>query len=139
LERWAFLANLPPSAGDSLKRGYRSVVRQVKENPMPALLIGVGITWMILRAENDDPTQTENQTSRAADDPPVSGSPRTGETEPLMPHEQPEKSGIASVVKEKAGQAQEALSGATEAVTGKISDIGSGRPSYGQISRERSE
>jgi Protein of unknown function (DUF3618) len=113
-------------SGDSLKRGYRNVVRQVKENPMPALLIGAGITWMILRAENDDPTQTENQRSGAADDLQMPGSPRARETEPLMPYEQSEKSGIASVVKEKTAQAQEALSGATEAVTGKISGMGIG-------------
>jgi uncharacterized protein DUF3618 len=113
-------------SGESLNRGYRNVVRHVKANPMPALLIGAGIAWLILRPENDDPAQLEDQTSDADDDLPVTGSPGTGETAPIMPYAQNEKSGFASIAKEKAGQAQEALSGATEAVTEKMSDIGSG-------------
>ena len=60
-----------------------------------------------------------------ADDPWEPESSGAGESKPFS-YEQSEKSDIASPVKEKAGQAQEALSGATEAVTEKMSDIGSG-------------
>ena len=111
-------------SGDSLNRGYRSVVRQVKKNPMPALLIGAGIAWLILRPENGDVAELEHRRSSGADDLPVPGSPGAGETDLL--HEHSKKSGVASAVKEKAGQAQEALSGTTKAVTEKMSDIGSG-------------
>jgi hypothetical protein len=111
-------------SGDSLKRGYRSVIRQVKDNPMPALLIGAGISWLILGAESDDSSYLE-KASYGGDDPLRPDSSGAGEKKPFS-YEQSNKSDIASSVKEKAGQAQEALSGATEAVTEKISDIGSG-------------
>jgi hypothetical protein len=111
--------------GSSLKRGYRNVIRQVKENPMPALLIGAGITWMILGAENDDSPEIEDRTFHGADDPSMPGSPGVGEPE-FLPYEKSEKGGVASKVKEKIGQAHEALSGVTEAATEKMSDIGGG-------------
>jgi hypothetical protein len=110
-------------AGESLTRGYRNVIRQVKENPMPALLIGAGITWIILGNGNDD-AYIEDQTPGETDDPAMHAS-RTGEME-SMTYEESENSGIASKVKEKAGQAQEAISDATEAVREKMSNIGSG-------------
>ena len=115
-----------PSGGpsESLKRGYRNVIRQVKENPMPALLIGAGITWMILGNGNDDASNIEDQTLGETDDPAMHAS-RAGEIE-SMTYEESENSGIASKVKEKAGQAQEAISDATEAVREKMSNIGSG-------------
>jgi hypothetical protein len=50
---------------------------------MPALIIGAGITWMILGAENDDSPEIEDRTFHGADDPPMPGSPGVGETEPL--------------------------------------------------------
>jgi hypothetical protein len=52
------------ASGDALKRGYRDVIRQVKENPMPALLVGAGITWMVLRTANDDSSELENLKKR---------------------------------------------------------------------------
>jgi len=50
-------------------------------------------------------------------------SSESGETE-SVPYERSENSGIATTVKEKVGKAQEALSGATDALTEKISNIG---------------
>jgi ElaB/YqjD/DUF883 family membrane-anchored ribosome-binding protein len=112
-------------SGDSLKRGYRSVIRQIKDNPMPALLIGAGISWMILGAENDESSHLENQASYGGGDPYGPQSSGAGERK-HFPHEQSDERDIASSVKEKTGQAEEAFSGATEAVTEKMSDIGSG-------------
>jgi ElaB/YqjD/DUF883 family membrane-anchored ribosome-binding protein len=97
-------------SGDSLKRGYQNVIRKVKEQPMPALSIGAGITWMILGSDNDDTVVDPR---------------RTGESEPIS-DERSEKSGIAAVVKEKVGQVQETFSGATAAVTDKMADVASG-------------
>ena len=94
----------------SLKRGYQNVIRRVKEQPMPALLIGAGITWMILGSDNDDT---------------VGDLRRTVESEPIS-DEPSEKSEIAAAVKEKVGQVQETFSGATAAVTDKMADVGSG-------------
>ncbi|MBV9339345.1 MAG: hypothetical protein JO159_00465, partial [Acidobacteria bacterium] len=112
-------------SGNSLQRGYRNVIRQVKENPVPALLIGAGITWLILGAENDDSPDVEDRTVNEADDPLMSSYSGAGQSE-SVPYEETEKSDMASIVKEKVGQAQEGLSGTTEAITQKISDIGSG-------------
>jgi Protein of unknown function (DUF3618) len=103
-------------SSDSLQRGYQSVVRQIKENPMPALIIGAGITWMILGAENDEAPDFGHRSVRGYDEPP----------EPLSPRASESQRGIASVVKEKVRDAHEALSSASEAVTGKVSEISSG-------------
>jgi ElaB/YqjD/DUF883 family membrane-anchored ribosome-binding protein len=102
-------------SSDSLKRGYQSVVRQIKENPMPALMVGAGVTWMILEAENDDTTDFGHRGVRGYVEPP----------EPLSPGASESESGIASAVKEKIGDAHEALSNASEAITGKVSEISS--------------
>src|ERR1700742_2935153 len=68
--------------GDALKRGYRNVVRQVKENPVPALLIGAGITWMVLRTANEDSSELENSRYET-DDSPLPRSSRGEENEPI--------------------------------------------------------
>jgi uncharacterized protein DUF3618 len=108
---------------DSFNRGYRNIVRQVKENPVPALLIGAGIAWLILHPEKGDGSDFEDQTSEA-DDMSVPGSPQPAPSSSVS-NEPSEKSGIGSTLKEKVGQAQEVFSGTTEAVTEKVSDIGS--------------
>ena len=94
-------------SSDSLKRGYQSVVRQIKENPVPALMVGAGITWMILGGENDDTSTSRHRSVRGYDVPP----------EPLSPRETESASGIASAVKKKVGDAHEALSNASETIT----------------------
>ncbi len=101
-------------SSDSLKRGYQSVVRQIKENPMPALMVGAGVTWMILGSENDDTPDFGHRVAGGNVEPSEPVSPRASE------------SGIASAVKEKVGDAHEALSNATEAITGKVLEISSG-------------
>jgi len=105
----------------SMYRGYRNVVRHVKENPIPAALVGVGIAWLILGLENDEPARLRDRLPHPDDDLPVPGSPGAGATT----QERMELSGLVSRAKEKAGEAHEAISGATEAVTEKISEIGS--------------
>jgi ElaB/YqjD/DUF883 family membrane-anchored ribosome-binding protein len=108
-------------SSDSLQRGYQNVVRQIKKNPMPALLIGAGITWIILGPENDASQGTE----RSFEEPPAPKLPRLGESESVSV-EQVGESGIPSVVKEKVRDAKEALSSGMEAVTAKVSEIGGG-------------
>jgi Protein of unknown function (DUF3618) len=110
---------------DALNRGYRNVVRYVKENPIPSLLIGTGIAWLILRPENGHPTEHVDPDSRADDDLLAFSSPEAAETGTAL-FEKSQNSGIASTLKEKAGQAQEALSSASETLKDKMADIGSG-------------
>jgi hypothetical protein len=116
------------ASGDALKRGYRNVVRQVKENPMPALLIGTGIAWMVLRTATDESLENQNYDTHET---PLSRPSRGEKSEPIT-YGRSESTGIASVVKNKTSQAREALSGATAAVTEKISEIGSGVQAGGQ-------
>jgi hypothetical protein len=111
-------------SADSLGRGYRSVVRQVKEHPMPAVLIGAGIAWWIFKPENNDLPRSSYRTADAKDEW-VPQSPEPSETG-FVSHESPQGSGIGSMVKKKSGQTQEALSDATDAVKEKVSNIGSG-------------
>ena len=63
-----------------LRRGYRNVVRQIKENPVPALLIGAGITWMIVHPESDDSSNLDTHNAYRGDDLEL-GLPRTGEAQ----------------------------------------------------------
>jgi ElaB/YqjD/DUF883 family membrane-anchored ribosome-binding protein len=95
----------------------------VKENPMPALLIGAGIVWWMLGEDKDDSEQFEDEVSHAPDDLPVPGSPGAGEVG--LAYEQSEKGSFTSIAKDKAGQAKEALSSTAEAVTEKMSNISS--------------
>lgn len=104
-----------------LRRGYRKVVRQIKEKPIPALLIGAGITWMIMHPESDDSSDFDTDNAYRGDDL-ETGPFRRGEAEPSSS----EKKGMGSVMKEKAGQAKKALSGAQEAVAEKVSEVKSG-------------
>jgi uncharacterized protein DUF3618 len=110
---------------EALNRGYRNVVRHVKENPIPSLMIGAGIAWLILRPEDGHRTELVDADSRADDDLPAFGSPGAAETG-STPFGKAQSSGIASTIKEKAGQAQEALSSASETLKDKMTDIGSG-------------
>ena len=36
--------------GNATKDTYQTVARYVKENPIPALLVGAGVAWMIIEA-----------------------------------------------------------------------------------------
>jgi hypothetical protein len=132
---WVEGYGAPQTSGggsDAMKRGYQQVVRQIRGNPMPALLIGAGITWMILGAEDDDASETAQRTGRASDGPPFPFSPGASES---VSSEQSGDSGIASVVKEKARDAHQALSNATEAVAGKVSELSSGVQSQTRSAR----
>jgi Protein of unknown function (DUF3618) len=111
--------------GESFKRGYQEVIRQVKNNPMPALLVGAGITWIIFSRGSDDSSNPEDETATEGIDDPAKRTSRSDEIE-SMTHEESENSGITSKVKEKAEQAQELISGATEAVREKTSNLASG-------------
>jgi hypothetical protein len=108
-------------SGVLLRRGYGNVARQIRENPIPALFIGAGITWMILKPESDESSDSDARNAYGTDD--LSpGSARTGGAESVSS----EKRGVGSAMRETVGEAKEALSGAKEVITEKVSGIGSG-------------
>lgn len=45
-------------SGSAAKDTYETVARRVKENPIPALLVGAGVTWMIIDATTGDDNET---------------------------------------------------------------------------------
>jgi hypothetical protein len=52
--------------GGATKDTYQSVARYVKENPIPALLVGAGVAWMIIEATTSDEEETRFYTETAS-------------------------------------------------------------------------
>ena len=49
-------------SGGAAKDTYETVARRVKENPIPALLVGAGVAWMIIDATTGDDNETGAET-----------------------------------------------------------------------------
>lgn len=45
-------------SGGAARNTYETVARRVKENPIPALLVGAGVAWMIIDATTGDDNET---------------------------------------------------------------------------------
>ena len=52
--------------GGATKDTYQTVARYVKENPIPALLVGAGVAWMIIEATTSDDEETRFYTEPAS-------------------------------------------------------------------------
>lgn len=131
------------NATSKAKDAYRSVARQVKEYPMPALLIGAGIAWIIVDAAAGE--DEEEASSRAARRRPYGALPRgagshrydaTGSVRPVSNGDGGEQSesgpGLGEKTKDAAGQAKDAVSGAVGTVQDKISDAAHGAVEQGR-------
>ena len=46
------------------KDTYQSLARYVKENPIPSLLVGAGVAWMIIEATSSEEEETRSFTGR---------------------------------------------------------------------------
>src|ERR1700752_51658 len=44
--------------GEATKDTYQSLARYVKENPVPSLLVGAGVAWMIIEATTEEDEKT---------------------------------------------------------------------------------
>ena len=53
LDWWESRSEGAPSGG-AAKDAYQTVARRVKENPIPALLVGAGVAWLIIEATTSD-------------------------------------------------------------------------------------
>ena len=119
---WFESSGAQQAGGESgvwLKRGYRSVTQLIKENPVPTLFIGAGITWMIVQPEKN--LSSDSRTDRVYSEDDLSHSTGTGDPGPISF----EQGDLGSAMKEKAAQTKEAFSSAKEAVADKVSNIGS--------------
>lgn len=90
-------------AGKSrVEKTYRLVAHQVKKHPAPSLLIGAGLAWLFLNSEEENTTHSTVKASR------------------LPQGDSPKADGVADntvdKIKEKVGEAKEALSGAVDTI-----------------------
>jgi ElaB/YqjD/DUF883 family membrane-anchored ribosome-binding protein len=105
------------------KDTYQSVARYVKENPIPSLLVGAGVAWMIIEATTEDDDKGD-----------IAGRvdfPYEGSTASSYRAEFPETqmesgggSGLVENAKNKLGEAKEAVSGVAGTVKEKVAAVG---------------
>ena len=102
------------------KDTYQSFARYVKENPLPSLLVGAGVAWMIIDATTPDEDQTGSIGQRVG--PPYNG-PDTRE----FPEKQIASGSarrLAENAKNKLGEAKEAVSEVAGTVKEKVASVG---------------
>jgi hypothetical protein len=139
---WFEKRNDSPSGGSrsstgQVKRTTRTVTDYISEHPLPALMTGAGIVWMLLDARNDE-ERSEQYGGLAARgySPAPSGRPyapsgaiavQPGTTE-MSDFQSAEQSssgpGITDQLKEKASRVGDAVSGAFGSVQERVSGLG---------------
>jgi ElaB/YqjD/DUF883 family membrane-anchored ribosome-binding protein len=136
LDWWEKRTGGPESnATSKAKDACRSVARQVKEYPVPALLIGAGIAWIIVdAAAGDDEEDNLSGSARRRPYGTMSGGAsgnrfsHTGPTGMLGNGEENQADesdpGLGAKAREMAGQVKDSVSGATGAAQDKMSDLG---------------
>jgi ElaB/YqjD/DUF883 family membrane-anchored ribosome-binding protein len=106
--------------GGATKEAYQSLARYVKENPIPSLLVGVGVAWMIIEATSSEEEETRASTGTTSD----KGTRRV-QAMPYYPTEGGESGpGFAESAKDKLEHAKEAVAGVAEAAKEKVSALG---------------
>lgn len=110
---------------------FQTVGRRVRENPLPSLLIGFGLVWMITEAASKDDEETG---SIAGGNSPYKGAhSNEGGTPSSYPDEYLEEQkeigighvgGLAEKAKNKLGEAKEAVSGVAGSVKEKVAAMG---------------
>src|ERR1700748_3794821 len=53
--------NASSGSADSLSRGCDRVIREIKKNPIPTVLVGAGVAWFILNGDDDDGSVPQNK------------------------------------------------------------------------------
>jgi ElaB/YqjD/DUF883 family membrane-anchored ribosome-binding protein len=116
--------------GGATKDTYQSVARYVKENPIPALLVGTGVAWMIIEATTSDEEETRVYTERASDKGKRSDSATRYYPSEYQGEDQTETGGgesgpgFAESAKDKLEQAKEAVAEVAGAAKEKVSALG---------------
>ena len=132
------------NARSKAKDAYRSVARQVKDHPMPALLIGAGIAWIIVDAAaaddeagpSDYPGSDRERRYRAS----LRGTTATGLVQAFGEGDAGAESesgpGLGEKAADIAAQAKDAVSDAADAVRNKMSGLGDA--AHGALEQSRS-
>ena len=107
-------------SGGATKDTYQTVARYVKENPIPSLLVGTGVAWMIIDATSGEEKEMRSSTGTV----PYEGT-RSGSTTRYYQTERDENGpGFAESAKEKLEHAKEAVAEVAGAATEKVSALG---------------
>ena len=115
--------------GGATKDTYQSVARYVKENPIPALLVGAGVAWMIIEATSSDEEETRVYTEPASHKGKRSDSAMRYYPSEYQGDDQTvtggkSGSGIAESAKDKLEHAKEAVAEVAGAAKEKVSALG---------------
>ena len=126
---WWESRNAGAPGRNATSEAYQTVARRVRENPLPSLLVGFGLVWMIIDAstKNDEETASVEQWP----EPPSKGRRSDeGGTSPAYAleyfdeeKETADSSSFAESAKGKLGEAKEAVSGVTGTVKEKVSAV----------------
>jgi ElaB/YqjD/DUF883 family membrane-anchored ribosome-binding protein len=109
------------------KDTYQSLARYVKENPIPSLLVGAGVAWMIIEAASSEEEETRSSIGATS-----YRRTRRGEAMPYYPSEGGNQTetggesgpGFAESAKDKLEHAKEAVAGVAGAAKEKVSALG---------------
>lgn len=132
--------NRDNSGNQDLSRKPKQLARFVRDNPVPALLTGIGVAWLIAESQSDD-DEPEHQRFRADQEPddnkvatghrqnlvkPGNHSPESGFAM-TSPPSNPDPSGddakgVTDKLKDKFGDASDAISSAASSTMDKLSD-----------------
>jgi hypothetical protein len=113
-------------SGGAAKEVYQNLAQHVKENPIPALMVGAGVAWMIIEAATSNKGRSYGRADSNKEWPSDEGRPSSsaegfGE---LSTEAGEGSSGIVQSAKEKMEHAKQAVSGAARTVQEKASAIG---------------
>ena len=106
------------------KDTYQSVARYVKENPIPSLLVGAGVAWMIIEATTEEDDKRGSRAGRVGLS--YEGSTASSSRAELSETqtESGSTSGLVENAKNKLGEAKEAVSGVAGTVKDKVAAVG---------------
>ena len=126
---WWESRNLGARSGGATKDTYQTVARYVKENPIPSLLVGADVAWMIIEATTSDDEETRFYTEpashkwkRSDSDTRYYSSEYRGDDQTVTGGKS--GSGIAESAKDKLEHAKEAVGEVAGAAKEKVSALG---------------
>lgn len=94
--------NRDSSSTESLARKPKQFARFVRDNPVPALLTGIGVAWLIAESQSEDDDEPDFHRYQVDDEGP----------------------GVTAKLKDKLGDASDAVSSASSAARDKLSSAG---------------
>jgi ElaB/YqjD/DUF883 family membrane-anchored ribosome-binding protein len=117
------------------KDTYQSLARYLKENPIPSLLVGAGVAWIIIDATSGEEKETRSSTGTVPNE-----GMRSGPTTQYYQTETDESGpGFAESAKEKLEHAKEAVTGVAEAAKEKVSALGDATTSAAEGAGRRAQ